>query len=150
MPGVEPWPAVAALPRDARAHLDAFAAAFDEVTPEQYSLLTVAPERDGGPDPLERSVLNRLGGPTRAGVESAVVAFQRQAEVNLSRRFAAGYRWALEPTTVPFGIDDRILFMASLRRAVIAIALWDQLSDEERTSLLGMWDRVAIDAGLEA
>jgi hypothetical protein len=35
--------------------------------------------------------------------------------------------------------DDRVRFLASLERAVVALILWDELSEESRMAMLGPW-----------
>ena len=41
--------------------------------------------------------------------------------------------------SLPDRADDRVRFLASVERAVVALILWDELEDADRVALLGRW-----------
>jgi hypothetical protein len=41
--------------------------------------------------------------------------------------------------SLPDRPEDRVRFLRSVERAVVAVILWDELSDGDRDALLGPW-----------
>jgi hypothetical protein len=132
-----------------RRRLDRFGDAFDHLQSEVYALLADLPNRDGAPDATERDAWGRLSASRREAVQAAVAVFQREAELNYARNLRIDFLPPFLRTSFPTRADDQAKVMAGLRRAVLAIAAWDDLSSEDRLTLLGGWARVAERAGLE-
>ena len=72
---------------------------------------------------------------------AAVAAFVDEATVAYSRRMTLTDTLMLFQS-LPDRAEDRVRFLASLERAVVAVILWDELSASDRDALLGPWANV--------
>ncbi len=124
-----------------------FAAAFEHVGAREYAVLT--PPLD---DKATRDALlvadGALGhGRRRQAVRSAIAEFLVWA----THAYAKGQ--GLPGVTyldhsIPGRPEDRVRFLASLERAVLAIVLWEELTDDDLGALLGPWGPFVEGAGI--
>jgi hypothetical protein len=134
--------ALDALPSDARARLEAFAQALERVHVDDLILHVTR----------RRAAQRR-----RAGERAAVVARQSGLEPSVDAARVALVEGVLRELAAAslrigmFGInalptqgptDDRIRILESLGDAVTALVLWERLSEDDRSELLGMWGRL--------
>lgn len=128
-------------PRE-RDRLAQFALAFERIDASQYVTFAEVPSLENI-EPAEAEATRLLGsGPRHDAVKAAVHAFVDEAAQAYSRR----------PTltdtlfmfrSLPDRAEDRVRFLASLERAVVALILWTELSDRSRVALLGLWGGIA-------
>ena len=129
------------LPADARARLEAFAAALDRVHVDDL-ILHVARRRQprhrravetAELAAIEHRLLEPIGAARRIVLEGVLRAFaDAQLRVGLGG-------------VNPIGggpVDDRVRVAESLSEAVTALVLWDRLDADTRGELLGLWDRL--------
>jgi hypothetical protein len=126
-----------------RDRLEAFAAVFDRIDAGSYSTFAEATESDEVLAAKERAVALVGSGPQRETVRAAVGAFVNAATVAYSRRMALPDTFLLFQS-LPDRAEDRVRFLGSVERAVVALILWDDLDDEDRVALLGPWARSVI------
>jgi hypothetical protein len=129
---------LAALRPTERARLDAFAKLFDTIDASSYSQLADSFESDAVLAAKERAA-ERAGGPQRRqAIRTAVQSFQDAAAIAYSGRlpFPMAFGHFQSP---PDGPHVRATVAASIERAVVALILWDELEDDDRTALLGLW-----------
>jgi hypothetical protein len=127
-----------ALSPTERQRLERFAAAFEQLDASSY--VTLAEARPSpNVDRAQTDALQALGtGSRRKAVRDAVTAFVNAAATAYSRRFAL-------PDTVllfqslPDRAEDRVRFLTGLERAVAALILWDELPEDDRQALGGVW-----------
>lgn len=127
-----------ALTRTERARLEAFAARFADVDPADYALFA-------GGTPLAESVREARAaaeaaagtGTRRRALGRAMQAFGEEARVALGRRF--GIETIYLGRTSGLRSDEIERFFSGLERAVVAVVLWDDLSEDERQALAGAW-----------
>ena len=136
---------------DERRRLDVFAGVFEHIDASQYVTFADVPSLEDV-EPAEEEATRLLGtGPRHDAVKAAVGAFIDEATQAYSRR----------PTltdtlfmfrSLPDRAEDRVRFLASVERAVVALILWDELSEQSRAALLGLWGGIAdrIVAGEDA
>jgi hypothetical protein len=127
---------------DERRRLEAFAEAFEHIDASQYVTFADVPSLEDL-EPAETEATRLLGkGPRHDAVKAAVGAFIDEATQAYSRR----------PTltdtlfmfrSLPDRAEDRVRFLASVERAVVALILWDELSERSRVALLGLWGGIA-------
>ena len=132
----------AGLSSTERRRLERFAAEFEDVDPadyEQFAGTASSPEEVGA----AQDAVNRMigSGSRRAAIKRAVSAFTAAADLNVSRRFRA-VDLLFGSRSFPSRPEDRTRLLASIERAVAAVVLWDDLSDEERAALVGPWSMV--------
>ena len=133
--------ALAALPADARARLDAFTEALERVGVGDLTLYAIP----GDEAELDRARQAAHEVARGQGLEPALEAARHQvlefvAEDYRETSAGLGYVGGASPT-VGFGADDdRLRVMQSLSDAVIAIVLGDALDDGDRAELIGGWD----------
>ena len=128
-------------PRE-RERLEQFALAFERIDASQYVTFAEVPSPEDV-DPAEAEATRLLGyGSRHDAVKAAVQAFMDEAAQAYSRR----------PTltdtlfmfrSLPDRAEDRVRFLASLERAVVALILWNELTDRSRVALLGLWGGIA-------
>ena len=125
-----------------RQRLERFAAEFEDVDPTEYELFagTTSSAEDVG---AAQDAANRMIGPSarRAAIKQAVRAFTEAADLNISRRFRAT-DLLFGSRSFPSRPEDRTRLLASIERAVAAVILWDELTDDERSALVGPWSMV--------
>jgi hypothetical protein len=128
-----------------RDRLEAFAAVFDRLDAGHYSTFTETVE-SGDVQAAKKRAIARVGtGPMRRTVRAAVGAFVDAATVAYSRRMALPDTFLLFQS-LPDRAEDRVRFLGSVERAVVALILWDELEDEDRVALLGPWGPSVIPA----
>ena len=125
-----------------RARLERFATEFEDIDPADYELFAgtaSAPEDVAA----AQDAANRMigSGSRRAAIKRAVKAFTAAADLNISRRFRA-VDLLFGSRSFPSRPEDRTRLLASIERAVAAVILWDELSDDERAALVGPWSMV--------
>jgi hypothetical protein len=128
-----------------RDRLEAFAAVFDRLDARSYSTFTETIE-SGEVGPARERALALVGsGQRRDAVRAAVAAFVDAAIVAYARRLSLPDTFLLFQS-LPDRAEDRVRFLASVERAVVALILWDELEDEDRVALLGAWGPSVIPA----
>jgi hypothetical protein len=128
----------AALRPVERRRLERFAESFELVDASQYMTLTDAHQSDAV-SAAQADALGRLGTTSRrAAVRSAVDAFTHAATLAYSRRTSLPDTLMLFQS-LPDRAEDRVRFLGSVERAVVALILWDELSEDDRQALAGPW-----------
>jgi hypothetical protein len=128
-----------------RDRLEAFAAVFDRLDARSYSTFTETIE-SGEVGPARERALALVGsGQRRDAVRAAVAAFVDAAIVAYARRLSLPDTFLLFQS-LPDRAEDRVRFLASVERAVVALILWEELEDEDRVALLGAWGPSVIPA----
>ena len=79
--------------------------------------------------------------PRHDAVKAAVAAFIDEATQAYSRRPTLTDTFLMF-RSLPDRAEDRMRFLGSVERAVVALVLWDELSDASRAALLGRWDGI--------
>jgi hypothetical protein len=121
-----------------RRRLDRFAESFDFVDASTYATLT---ETKPGPavQRAQRDAVALLGsGARQRAVKAAISAFTDAASRAYSRRTSLPDTLLLFQS-LPDRPEDRVRFLASVERAVVAIVLWDELAEDDRDALAGPW-----------
>jgi hypothetical protein len=137
--------AFAGLAPEERARLDAFGRAFERVGVPEYSTFTEVVPSDRLGEAQQRA-LDVLGtGARRRAVRAAMERFVDYATQAYSSRPTLTDTFLMF-RSVPDRADDRLRFLATVERAVVAVVLWDELDELDRAVLLGPWGRF-IDAG---
>ena len=128
----------AALRPIERRRLERFAESFELIDASQYMTLT-EPHQDAAVGVAQADALGRLGATgRRQAVRAAVAAFTHAATVAYSRRTSLPDTLMLFQS-LPDRAEDRVRFLASVERAVVALILWDELSEDDRQALAGPW-----------
>lgn len=134
----------------ARARLERFAAAFDRLDAREYILYADATaDEERVHDALEEARRIAGEGPRKAAIADAIGSARDAAARGYSRRWNLADTFLLYQT-VPDNADDRARFLASLERAVVALALWDELPPDDLDVLLGPWADLAARAAGES
>ncbi len=134
------------LSNDARARLDRFADAFQQLDSDLYTAFAAS-----SLDPDDRlaalaRVQELIGtGARRAGVLAALTEF-REFAVQAATAALGGSNAALLTRTNVATPEDRVRFLASLELAVVTVILWDEIEADERSQLLGPWEEMAEQA----
>jgi len=131
--------ALAGLAPAERRRLDRFAKVFEHLDASSYATLT---EGVSSPE-VERAQQEALGligtgGARRDAVRGAVRAFTNAATVAYADRMSLPDTLLLFQS-LPDRAEDRVRFMASVERVVVALILWDQLDEDDRDELVGPW-----------
>jgi len=89
-----------------------------------------------------------LTSPTRRdATKEAVSTFVRAAQQRYAERFNVPELLGIGASRASTA-DDRVRVFKSLERAVVALAIWDQLGDDDRTALAGPWAEL-VEAAVE-
>ena len=132
---------LAGLRPDERRRLEAFASAFERVDASQY--ITFAEVDPLDVEAAEAEATRLLGkGPRHVAVKAAIAAFVDEAAQAYSRRPTLTDTFLMF-RSLPDRAEDRVRFLASVERAVVALILWDELSEPSRVALLGLWGGIA-------
>jgi len=126
-----------------RERLQRFAAAFDRLDASEYMQYAEAPT----PDDLaaETEAIQLLGTQERReAIKAAVRVFTDAATVAYSRRPALTDTFLLFQSLPDRG-EDRVRFLGSVERAVVALILWDEMSEDSRMGMLGPWAALVDD-----
>jgi hypothetical protein len=130
-----------------RARLDAFANRFDRLSASDYIMFAA---EGGSPDRVREAMTiasETIGsGSRRKAVSAAVSRFVDSAARAYSRRMSLPDQLLLYQS-LPDRAEDRVRFLASLERAVVAVVLGDRLDEEDRSLLLGPWAEPLEPAG---
>jgi hypothetical protein len=128
-----------------RERLDRFARAFERVDASSYPLFTEAFVSDEVRAAQDRALELVGTGPRRSAVRAAVDAFVDHGTRAYSERMSLTDTFLLFQS-LPDRADDRVRFLATVERAVVALILWDELSSDEQAALLGPWSGFIDDA----
>jgi hypothetical protein len=121
-----------------RDRLEAFAAVFDRLDARSYSTFTETVESGDVTEAKARALALIGSGPRRDAVRAAVAAFIDAATIAYSRRLSLPDTLLLFQS-LPDRAEDRVRFLGSVERAIVALILWDELDDVDRVALLGAW-----------
>jgi hypothetical protein len=131
---------VDALGLHARVRLDRLALEFDRLDSAGYSLFAARPPDPDRTAAAERTALRLMGnGPRKEAIRSAVTAFMDAVTTAYSRRMPLPQTFLLNQG-LPDRPEDRVRVLATLERAVVALALWDELDPDDRDVLVGPWN----------
>jgi hypothetical protein len=126
------------LSADERARLERFAAAFDRIDAGTYMQLADV-VLDHEVEAAQRAAVERLGnGRRRAAVRAAVERFIDAATIAYARRTTLTDTFLMNQS-LPDRAEDRVRFLSTVERAVVALVLWDELDDAHLTALIGRW-----------
>jgi len=128
-----------------RTRLARFAAAFERLDAAQY--MTLADSGDSAAvRHAQAHALESIGvGRRHDAVVAAVRAFVDDAATAYSRRISLPDQ-VLIYQSLPDRPADRVRFLQSLERAVVAVILGEQLAADDRGALLGPWATLVEDA----
>ena len=133
--------ALAALRPAERARLDRFANAFERIGSGGYATLTETAPTDAVRQAQDRA-LERIGtGSRKDAVRAAVAAFVDHASWAYSNRPSLTDTFLLNQS-LGDRADDRVRFLQTIERAVVALILWDELDADDQAALLGPWSSV--------
>jgi hypothetical protein len=135
---------LAGLRPDERGRLERFADAFERVDAGQYALFSEVPSGDRIAGSEAEAVRLVGGAGRRMAVKAAVRAFVDEATIAYSRRMSLPDTFLLFQS-LPDRAQDRVWFLGSVERAVVAVILWDELTADGREILLGPWTTIAHD-----
>lgn len=125
-----------------RERLARFATVFERLDGSMYATLAVRVESEAVEDAKAAALELIPAGPRREAVRAAVRAFVDEATVTYSRRMSLPDTLLLFQS-LPDRAEDRVLFLASIERAVVGLILWDELDEVDREVLLGPWSTIA-------
>jgi hypothetical protein len=121
-----------------RARLERFALAFERLNASSYALFTeinLSPEAEAA----QGRALEVIGtGSRRNGIRAAVDAFVDYATTAYSNRTTLTDTFLMNQS-LPDRAEDRVRFLATVERAVVALILWDELDEDDQAALLGPW-----------
>ena len=126
------------LHADERKRLDRFAHAFERLDASSYPLFTEAYITDEVRAAQGRALERIGGGARRDAVRAAVDAFVDHGTLAYSRRMALTDTFLMYQS-LPDRAEDRVRFLATVERAVVALILWAELDEDDRAALLGPW-----------
>ena len=131
---------MAGLRPEERKRLDRFSLAFERIDASQYITFAEVPSAEV--EAAEAEAMALLGaGPRHDAVKAAVAAFIDEATQAYSRRPTLTDTFLMF-RSLPDRAEDRMRFLCSVERAVVALVLWDELSEPSRVALLGRWDGI--------
>ncbi len=137
----DPIDRLAGLQPAERNRLRRFATIFERIDVGQYVTFAEVPPAEVEAAEAEATRV-LASGPRRDAAKAAVSAFVDEAAQAYSRR----------PTltdtlfmfrSLPDRAEDRMRFLGSVERAVVALILWDELSEPSRVALIGLWGGIA-------
>jgi hypothetical protein len=121
-----------------RARLERFALAFERVNASSYPLFTevnLSPEVEAA----QGRALEVIGtGSRRNAIRAAVDAFVDHATTAYSNRTTLTDTFLMNQS-LPDRAEDRVRFLATVERAVVALILWDELDEDDQAALVGPW-----------
>jgi hypothetical protein len=126
-----------------RRRLGRFAEAFDRIDARDYSTFAPVVDPDGLDIAQEHANDAIRTRERRHAVRGAIEHFVDAAARGYSRRMSLTDTFLLNQS-LPDLAEDRVRFAQSVERAVVALALWDDLADEDRVTLLGPWGAIVI------
>ena len=129
---------LAGLSQAERARLERFAEAFERVDASTYPTFTEVVVGDEI-RAAQRHAIELIGpGKRKVAVRAAVGAFVDEGTRAYSRRMTLTDTFLLFQS-LPDRAEDRVRFLATVERAVVALILWDELDGDDRAALLGPW-----------
>jgi hypothetical protein len=132
-------PATDGLDARARRRLDRFADGFERVNAHDYVRYATVPPDPDATARAEADVVRLIGtGRRHDAIRAAIEAFVEAAGIAYSNHLALP-QYLLLNDAVADQPDDRRRFLRALERAVAAIVLWDELTDDDRDLLAGPW-----------
>lgn len=138
--------ALAGLTPEERARLERFAEAFERIDASSYPTLTEVVETDGLREAQQRALQLIGTGRRREAVRAAVGAFVDEGARAYSRRMTLTDTFLLFQS-LPDRAEDRVRFLATVERAVVALVLWDELDGDDRAALIGPWGTIVESFG---
>jgi hypothetical protein len=129
------------LHADERRRLEAFATLFDRLDAGSYVTFAESYETDEVAEAKDRAAALLERGARRDAAKAAIDAFVDEATVAYARRMSLTDTLLLYQS-LPDRAEDRVRFLQSVERVVVALILWDELSEDDRSALLGAWGRV--------
>ena len=126
-----------------RDRLEAFAEVFDRISARDYSTFAPTVEPDGLEAAKEHANEAITTPQRRKAVRGAIERFVDAAAQGYSRRLAL-MDTVLLNQSLPDRAADRVRFAKSVEAAVVALILWDDLTDVDRVALLGPWGGLMI------
>jgi len=124
-----------------RGRLERFATAFEDLDPNDYAMFVGTSAGDDGIEVARETAGRVLGsGSRRAAANAATQAFIEAGELAIARRWRISDLF-LGSRGLGGSAEERARFLTSLERAVVAVILWDDLTDEERETVAGPWAR---------
>lgn len=132
-----------------RARLERFATAFDLVDAAEYGMLATEPLPHERLVAAEDAAWSGLPGKRAEAIRDAVGAFQSSIERAYARRLPIPYVPNVIMPLVSTRPEDRERVMDSIRRAILAVVLWDTLDPDDRAALIGGWAGLADRAGFD-
>ena len=133
--------ALQGLRSNERRRLEAFATLFDRLDAGAYVTFAEAYETEDVADAKDRASELLSSGSRRDAAKAAIDAFVDEATVAYARRMPLTDTFLMY-NALPDRADDRVRFLQSVERVVVALILWDELPDEDRDALVGAWGRV--------
>jgi hypothetical protein len=133
---VDPGAVGGLLPAE-RARLDRFASLFERLDASRYATLTEGYDT-AEVESAKAAALALIGGSSRRrdAMRSAVRAFTDRATAAYAERFTVPQ---LLLGALPDRAADRVRFLESVERVVVALILWDELAEDDRDVLVGPW-----------
>lgn len=120
-----------------------FATEFERLDASAYATFATVTEGDPEVERAAAAAAAVIGrGPRRAAVREAVDSFRDWAARAYSSRLVQTDTVLLFQSLADRA-EDRVRFVASLERAVVALILWDELGPDDRLALLGPWQTMA-------
>jgi hypothetical protein len=134
------------LDPQARRRLDRFAGAFDRIDAHDYIQFAIVPGSTLSMAQAEADVLRLLGtGPRRDATRSVISTFIDAAGMAYASHLALP-QYLLLNDAVADRPDDRQRFLKALERAIAALVLWDDLTEDDRDVLAGPWGNLVEQA----
>lgn len=124
-----------------RQRLETFARVFGRVDASSYIGFAEAFETDEVIDAKARATALLGRGARRDAAKAVIDAFVDEATIAYSRRMSLTDTLLLYQS-LPDRAEDRVRFLQSVERVVVALILWDELTDDDRAALLGTWGTV--------
>jgi len=133
----------AALRPAERERLERFAARFERLNASSYTTLADPSDTDDAAVTAakERAIEILGSGPRRDAVRAALRAFLDAAASAYSSRTTLTDTLLLFQSLPDRG-EDRIRFLGSVERVLVALILWDDLVEDDRLALLGAWTEI--------
>jgi hypothetical protein len=122
-----------------RARLDRFATVFERLDASRYATLTEGFDT-AEVEAAKATALERIGrsGRRRDAARAAVRAFTDAATVAYADRMSLPDTLLLFQS-LPDRAPDRLRFLQSVERVIVALILWDELDEDDRDVLVGPW-----------
>jgi hypothetical protein len=125
-----------------RERLERFSHAFERIDASRYITFAEIPSA-GDLEPAQAEALRVMGSGSRHdAVKAAIGVLVDVAAEAYSRRPTLTDTFLMF-RSLPDRAEDRVRFLNSVERAVVALILWDELTEQSRVALLGLWGGIA-------